>query len=76
MAQVKGSGSVNGASGYDFILTATDGDLAGGGGSDRFRMRIVGPNGVVYDNTPAGGSSPQDSNPQAIGGGSITIHSR
>ena len=74
MAQFKGEGSVNGTSGYSFILTATDGQVNGGGGADGFRIRISGPGGVVYDNVSAGGTGLNDANPQALSGGSIVIH--
>src|SRR5215475_6771678 len=36
-AQYKGAGTVNGAGNYGFLLTATDGQVAGGGGVDKFR---------------------------------------
>jgi hypothetical protein len=74
-AQYKGTGSINGQSGYGFLLTATDGSLNGGGGVDKFRIKIwrVSDSAIVYDNA----SGPDDidtSNTQAIGGGSIVIH--
>jgi PKD repeat protein len=75
-AQYKGTGSVNGTSGYGFLLTVTDGDLAGGGGVDKFRIKIwnLAGGNTVYDNV--GGSDDIDNaNPQAIAGGSIVIHS-
>jgi hypothetical protein len=31
---------INGVSGYDFILTVIDGNLSGGGGVDKFRIKI------------------------------------
>ncbi|MCZ7639998.1 MAG: hypothetical protein M5U12_30475 [Verrucomicrobia bacterium] len=34
-AQYKGTGTVNGLGNYGFLLTATDGQITGGGGSDR-----------------------------------------
>ncbi len=73
-AQYKGEGTVNGVGGYKFLLTATDGDVSGGGGVDKFRIKIQNSGGgVVYDN--GGGSDDIDSaNPQAISGGSIVIH--
>lgn len=75
-AQYKGTGSVNGASGYGFLLTATDGDISGGGGIDKFRIKIwnVASGNVVYDNV-VGSDDIDTANPQAIGGGSIVIHS-
>ncbi len=63
-AQFKGSGSVNGVSGYDFMIWATDG---GKTGADTFRIKIW-PAGddahPVYDNGVQ----------QAIAGGSIVVH--
>jgi len=71
-AQFKGTGTINGAGNYDFMLTAIDGALPGGGGVDRFRIKITGPAGVVYDNQPGGGDN--DDPTTALGGGSIVIH--
>lgn len=54
-AQYKGSGSVNGAEGYSFMLTGIDGDLLGGTQPDRFRIKIweTTTGVLVYDNQPA-----------------------
>src|SRR5262249_31476418 len=51
-AQYKGTGTVNGAGTYKFLLTATDGQRNGGGGVDKFRIKIWDPvtGVVVYDN--------------------------
>jgi VCBS repeat protein/PKD domain-containing protein/flagellar hook capping protein FlgD len=73
-AQYKGSGSITGATGaFDFILTATDGQISGGGGVDKIRMKIwdheIGT--VVYDNQP--GAPDSDAPTTALGGGNIVI---
>jgi hypothetical protein len=76
-AQYKGTGSVNGVSGYDFTLTAYDGDVANGGGVDKFRIRITKTNGgnVIFDNRMGVSSTDMDTAlPEAISGGSIVIH--
>ena len=78
-AQYKGTGSVNGTSGYGFLLTATDGDISGGGGTDKFRIRITGTGantGTVYfDNRISNPTLTVDgADPQAITGGEIVIH--
>jgi alpha-tubulin suppressor-like RCC1 family protein/PKD repeat protein len=76
-AQYKGTGVVNGAGSYTFMLTAADGEIQNGGGSDRFRIKIIdtATNTLVYDNV--GGSDDFDTaNPQVIQGGSIVIHSK
>jgi hypothetical protein len=39
-AQFKGWGTINGEGNYTFILTAIDGQVNGGGGYDRFRIKI------------------------------------
>jgi hypothetical protein len=67
MAQLKGRGTIGGGGDYGFLLTATDGQVNGGGGEDRFRIKIweTGSEATVYDN----GAD------QALGGGSIVIHS-
>lgn len=70
-AQYKGTGTVNGVAGYSFLLTATDGHLNGGGGTDKFRLKVWNSGGVVYDNS-LGASDGAD--PQVISGGSIVIH--
>jgi len=49
-AQFKGTGAVNGVSGYNFLLTLTDGQVNGGGGVDKFRIKIWDATGIVYDN--------------------------
>jgi hypothetical protein len=72
-AQYKGTGTVNGQDGYSFLLTATDGQVAGGGGVDKIRLKIWNAGGVVYDNLV--GAADELSNGQAIAGGSIVIHS-
>jgi subtilisin family serine protease len=79
-AQYKGIGSVNDAGDYGFLLTATDGDLKTGDGVDKFRIKIWDrtTGAIVYDNAPPADADTEDLNqifPQAIGGGSIVIHS-
>jgi hypothetical protein len=75
-AQFKGEGMVNGVAGYGFLLTAVDGQVNGGGGTDKFRIKIwiKGTNAVVYDNQM--GDSEDASATTVIGGGSIVIHSK
>jgi len=75
-AQYRGTGSVNGVSGYDFTLTAYDGDITGGGGVDKFRIRITKTNNgnVVFDNRNGTPTDMDTADPQAIAGGSIVIH--
>jgi len=58
-AQFKGTGKLNGSSGYGFMLWATDGS------PDMFRIKITDPSGnVVYDNGAK----------QPIEGGNIIVH--
>lgn len=73
-AQYKGSGTINGSGDYAFILTAIDGQQAGGGGVDRFRIKIWDKvtGDVIYDNQP--GAADSASPTTALGQGSITIH--
>lgn len=73
-AQYKGEGRINGGGDYGFLLTAIDGQVSGGGGTDRFRIKIWNKDtdAVVYDN-----QLDQHENSDAataIGGGSIVIH--
>jgi hypothetical protein len=76
-AQFKGTGKVNGSSGYGFLLTATDGQQNGGGGTDKFRIKVwrVSDGAIVYDNSYGTSEDIDNANPQAISGGSIVIHS-
>lgn len=73
-AQYKGEGTINGASAYGFLLTAIDGALPGGGGTDQFRIKIwgKGTGGVVYDNKR--GDAEDSDAATTLGGGSIVIH--
>lgn len=75
-AQYKGSGTVNGGGEYGFMLTASDGQVTGGGGVDRFRLKIWDKTtgDVVYDNQS--GDSDLSSASDAIEGGSIVIHTK
>ena len=56
-AQYKGQGVVNGGGDYGFLLTANDGQVSGGGGVDRFRIKVWdrATGSVVYDNQPGAG---------------------
>jgi CSLREA domain-containing protein len=73
-AQYKGSGTINHAGDYRFMLTAIDGQQPGGGEQDKFRIKIwnnVG-GGLVYDNQL---NAPDSADPTTVlGGGSIVIH--
>ena len=74
-AQYKGQGEIAGSTGsYGFILTAIDGALAGGGGVDRFRIKIwdTASGVIVYDNKM--GQPEVSADATALGGGSILIH--
>lgn len=72
-AQYKGVGTVNGAAGYRFMLTAWDGQQPGGGGADRFRIKIWrDAGGVIYDNKMGAADASNDLT--GLGGGSVTIH--
>ena len=53
---LRGSGTVNNVSGYEFLISAVDGQLTGGGGADKFRIRIwkKDTGAVIYDNIPGG----------------------
>ena len=73
-AQYKGTGTINGAGNYNFILTAIDGQIPGGGGVDKFRIKIWSAGDVVYDNQMG---ALDDANPTTqLGGGSIMIHTK
>jgi hypothetical protein len=73
-AQYKGSGTIATGGEYDFLLTAVDGEASGGGGEDRFRIKIweQTSGAVVYDNQlgAADGTEPTT----ALTSGDIIIH--
>jgi len=73
-AQYKGTGTVNGSGDYGFMLTAIDGQLNGGGGADKFRIKIwdKATSTIVYDNQLGEGDTTEPTT--MIGGGSIVIH--
>ena len=74
-AQYKGLGTINGTGNYGFMLTAIDGQINGGGGTDKFRIKIWDKNNgdaVVYDNML--GAADSDNPTTVLGGGSIVIH--
>lgn len=76
-AQYKGSGTINGSSGdYGFMLTAIDGQRNGGGGVDKFRIKIWNKSTgeIVYDNHVGGHTGDNASPNTALGGSSIVIH--
>jgi len=79
MAQYKGNGTINGVAGYTFLLTATDGQITGGGGVDKLRMKIwnTSTSVVVYDNLLSpDGDKMTIGNTQPIDGGSIMIKTK
>lgn len=74
-AKFKGTGTVNGSGNYDFLLSATDGDINGGGGVDKFRIKILDKDNndtIFYDNNLG---AFDNANPTTtITGGNIIIH--
>jgi hypothetical protein len=70
-AKYKGTGTINGAGNYGFMLSASDGNLKKPIDSDRFRMKIwdKATGAVVYDNQ-MGDSDDADAT-IAIGGGGL-----
>jgi hypothetical protein len=73
-AQYKGSGTINGNGDYGFILTSIDGQINGGGGTDKFRIKIYDKttNLVIYDNQI--GALDTSDPTTVIDSGSIMIH--
>jgi PKD repeat protein len=73
-ALYKGDGQIDGEGNYGFMLSAIDGALPGGGGIDKFRIKIwdKATGTAVYDNQM---EADDDADPTTvIGGGSIVIH--
>lgn len=72
-AQYKGTGTINGAGTFGFVLSAVDGETAGGGGKDKFRIKITDKASglVIYDNMM--GAADTSAAATLLGGGSIAI---
>jgi hypothetical protein len=73
-AQYQGSGTINGAGNYGFLVTAQDN---GGSTPDLFRMKIWDKNNnnaVVYDTQPGAATTAAPTTP--LGGGRIQIHTQ
>jgi len=75
-AQFKGSGTINGSGNYDFILTAIDGAINGGGEIDKFRIKIWNPSSeeIVYDNKIGADDGGNDAT--ELDSGNIVIHTK
>jgi len=76
-AKLKGDGEINGQGNYGFMLSAVDGTLPGGGGSDRLRVKIWDKSDedmIVYDNQV--GFDDDEPPTTIIGGGSIVVHKK
>ncbi len=73
-AQYKGTGTINGEGVYGFMLTAIDGELIGGDGTDKFRIKIWDKNtdAIVYDNMLDAEDTAEPAT--ELQGGSIKIH--
>jgi hypothetical protein len=72
-AQYKGSGTINGAGNFGFIVTVID-----GGQTDTARIKIwdksIGPSAIIYDNEF---NLPDNTNPTTVtAGGNIVVHSK
>jgi hypothetical protein len=75
-ANYTGNGKINGMGNYGFLVSGIDGQITGGGGTDKFRIRIWDINDgnrVIYDNNCT--NTDENADPAtAIEGGSIVIH--
>jgi hypothetical protein len=69
-AQYRGTGEINGVTGYSFLLTAYDQS------PDKFRIKIwrTSTGTVVFDSKMGTSDDIDAANPQGIAGGSIVIH--
>jgi hypothetical protein len=75
-AQYKGTGTINGADNYGFMLTAIDSQIKGHGASDTFRIKIWDKTtgNTIYDNQL--GASENADPSTTIAGGNIIIHTK
>ncbi len=76
-AQYKGEGTINGESGFGFMLTAYD-VAKTGAGNDKIRMKIwdTTTDEVIYDNRLDQPDDVDQADPQIIESGSIFIHTK
>jgi hypothetical protein len=78
-ATYRGTGTINGQTGYKFVVVAFDGNWNNGSSPDRFRIKISTTTGgtVLYDNglgTDENGNDATILGNNGVGGGSIVIH--
>ena len=74
-AQYRGTGTVNGVPGYEFLVTAYDGQAKGASSTaDAFRIKIWNSSGTLFDNRRGTSDDFSSSTGQALSGGSIVIH--
>jgi hypothetical protein len=74
-AQFKGTGTINGAGNYNFMVTVVDGDaMSGTKKPDTFRIKITQGTDTIYDNKM--GTSETSFDGTVIGGGSIQIQAK
>ena len=74
-ATYKGIGTIAGLAGtYEFMVVATDGQVTGGGGNDKFRIKIWNGGTVIYDNARGQLENAELGENTILGGGSIVIH--
>jgi hypothetical protein len=70
-AYLKGSGTLNGNSGYTFLATGIDGSVVGGNDLIRFQIKDSS-NNVVYDSQPGAGDTTDPTTVDATG--NIRVH--
>jgi hypothetical protein len=72
-ATYRGTGTINGQSGYKFVVVAIDGNWNGQTNPDAFRIKISTTSGeIMYDNQMGSDENTEDAS--ILGGGSIVIH--
>jgi hypothetical protein len=78
MARLTGSGTINGAGNFSFVLMVADGKGSGGNGADKLRLRITDKaTGVlIYDNLPGASDTLAESFMQSIADGRIEVQDR
>jgi hypothetical protein len=77
-ATYRGSGTINGQSGFKFVVVAIDGNWNGQSNPDAFRIKISTTSGaIIYDNKMGSDENTEDATilgNNGTGGGSIVIH--
>lgn len=72
--EMEGTGTINGAGSYQFLVSAIDGKITGGNDAIRVKIWDAASGSVVYDTQPGAANTSAPTTP--VSGGNITVHSK